>query len=449
MDSESKYRLTDKLFEKLSSLLFYFFLFVFIVALAFPHNPAGNWYQQFMPNLNGRQITDIVFIDSLTGYCTTSPVSDTSYILKTTNSGDNWVILYDTNGFIMNSIHFFNQNTGYVGGTHLIKTTDGGNTWSLSTASLFLEDFHFISIDTGWFVKSNSLTGGVFFTSNGGASWQNQLFLGNQNPSKIYMYNARIGFVSSTAGLYKTTNGSSWFNASNDFSFSDMFFIDSLTGWKASGFMKKTTDGGLNWINQPLPTGNFLGQGVVNIMNVNNDTIWASGESIIIPGGSPPFRGILYRTINGGSNWLFQVPDTSIHIANYFLGQFINLRHGWAYQFIQGGIHTTNGGDTTFYVPINQISSEIPKEFKLEQNYPNPFNPKSNIKYQISKNSVNIKIIVFDITGKEIAVLVNEKHTAGTYQTEWNASGYSSGVYFYSLIIDGITVDTKKMILLK
>lgn len=264
------------------------------------------------------------------------------------------------------------------------------------------------------------------------------------------MFNGRIGFFSSTAGLHKTTNsGVNWINVSNDFSFSDMFFIDSLTGWKASGFMKKTTNGGINWINQPLPTGNFLGNGANDFMNTNNDTIWAVGETVII-GGSPPTRGILYRTTDGGNNWLFQIPDTAIHINRYRYGQFVNnLKYGWGYSFSSGGIHTTNGGDTTFLVPFQQISTEVPKDFILYQNYPNPFNPVTKINYSVKSQTSNVKLVVYNIQGKIITELVNQTQSAGTYHVDWNASGYSSGVYFYSLIIDGITKDTKKMLMVK
>lgn len=265
------------------------------------------------------------------------------------------------------------------------------------------------------------------------------------------MYNARIGFISSTAGLYKTTtSGTNWFFESNDFSFSDMFFVDSLTGWKASGFIKKTTNGGANWINQAIPTGgNILGWGAMEFMNKRNDTIWAVGESLIT-GGSPNTRGILFRTINGGDNWLFQLPDTSIHITRYFNGQFVSNKIGWAYQI--NGIHTTTGGNDTFYTYIKKVSSNVPKEFQLFPNFPNPFNPITHIKYQVMKSSY-VNLIVYDITGRVVVSLVNQKQSAvsgtGIYEVTFDGTNYSSGIYFYSLIVDDKLIDTKKMILLK
>jgi photosystem II stability/assembly factor-like uncharacterized protein len=436
----------------LTSFFYYLSIFIFIVSFSFPHNPvSGNWYQQWMPNLNGANIRDITFTDSLNGYAVTSIGGTNSYILKTSNSGYNWIVKFmHTQPFVR--VQFINSNTGFTNAfTKIFKTIDAGENWlSIDLPGIFGDDMYVLNEDTIWLAMRESLTGGVFRTTNGGISWQQQMNIGNQNPSKIYMYNARIGFASSTAGLYKTTNsGAVWFIVSNDFSFSDMFFIDSLTGWKASGFIKKTTNGGSNWINQQLPIGNFLGNGANKFMNKNSDTIWAVGESLIV-GGSPPTRGVLFRTTNGGNNWLFQLPDTSIRINRYFYGQFVDKLKGWAYHTnpSQGGIHTTTGGDTVFYVKVKQISTEVPQGFSLYQNYPNPFNSSTIIKFQLSKPA-DIIIRLFDITGREVSVIFNEKLNTGVYEITFDSNNYSSGVYFYSLITDGQLIDTKKMILLK
>ncbi|MCY7360481.1 MAG: SBBP repeat-containing protein [Ignavibacteria bacterium] len=92
--------------------------------------------------------------------------------------------------------------------------------------------------------------------------------------------------------------------------------------------------------------------------------------------------------------------------------------------------------------------SQVPQEFKLEQNYPNPFNPNTIINYQLSMfNYVSLK--VYDVLGNEVATLINERKNAGSYEVEFDGSNFSSGIYFYSLTVDGNLIDTKKMILLK
>lgn len=96
---------------------------------------------------------------------------------------------------------------------------------------------------------------------------------------------------------------------------------------------------------------------------------------------------------------------------------------------------------------IEPTSSGIPERYRLYVNYPNPFNPTTEIKFDIVESGmVNIK--VFDVTGKAVGTLVNENLAAGTYKAKWNASAYSSGVYFYKITTGNYT-DTKKMMLIK
>jgi hypothetical protein len=98
------------------------------------------------------------------------------------------------------------------------------------------------------------------------------------------------------------------------------------------------------------------------------------------------------------------------------------------------------------------------KEFSLEQNYPNPFNPSTKIRFTIpsviairqlpEKQSQTVTLKVFDVLGNEVTTLVNEEKAEGSYEVEFNAANYSSGIYFYRLQA-GSFVETKKMILLR
>jgi hypothetical protein len=249
-------------------------------------------------------------------------------------------------------------------------------------------------------------------------------------------------------GLKRTTDGGyNWTQIPGEGLFSDMYFVDSLTGWKCNGYMKKTNDGGLTWQNQTLPSGGIIINSEMDrFSNVNRDTIWGIGGDVFYPSNGN--RGMIYRTVNGGNNWLFQVPDTSITINRYFYCDFVNKFTGWCYHPLSAGVHTKTGGDTVFYTGMKHISSNMPNEFLLFQNYPNPFNNSSKFKIQISKLA-EVRIVIYDVTGKLINTIVNQKLNAGTYEFSFDGSNYSSGVYFYSLIVDGVIIDTKKMILLK
>ena len=104
---------------------------------------------------------------------------------------------------------------------------------------------------------------------------------------------------------------------------------------------------------------------------------------------------------------------------------------------------------------IKPISS-FAEKFKLEQNYPNPFNPSTKIKYSIpfSNNSINnVKLVVYDILGREIKTLVNQVQNSGTYEVQFDSQNLASCVYFYRLLVLNhnkvVFSDVKKMVVLK
>ena len=96
---------------------------------------------------------------------------------------------------------------------------------------------------------------------------------------------------------------------------------------------------------------------------------------------------------------------------------------------------------------ITQLGNGIPEKFRLEQNYPNPFNPVTNIRLQLAEHGF-VTLKLFDISGREVKILINGELGAGIYNVDLDASLFASGVYFYRLETNEFT-DTKKMILLK
>lgn len=89
-----------------------------------------------------------------------------------------------------------------------------------------------------------------------------------------------------------------------------------------------------------------------------------------------------------------------------------------------------------------------PAEFNLSQNYPNPFNPMTNIEFNLPKNA-NVKIIVNDLLGREVVELADLNYSAGRHTVSFDGKNYPSGIYFYTMYLDGEKFDTKKMILIK
>lgn len=96
---------------------------------------------------------------------------------------------------------------------------------------------------------------------------------------------------------------------------------------------------------------------------------------------------------------------------------------------------------------VKKQGTEIPSNFALGQNYPNPFNPITNIKFDIAKKC-NVNLIIFDIQGREVETLISNEMELGSYNVDWNASAYASGLYFYR-ITAGDFIQTKRLIFLK
>ncbi len=126
------------------------------------------------------------------------------------------------------------------------------------------------------------------------------------------------------------------------------------------------------------------------------------------------------------------------------------IKYYWHVRAINAGGSSSYSAVWNFtpgLVGITNNGAEIPKVYKLYVNYPNPFNPVTKIKFDIPKSAYT-EIKIYDNLGREIYTLVSEEMTAGKYETDWNASNYPSGVYYYKLT-SGDYSDSKKMVLVK
>ena len=102
---------------------------------------------------------------------------------------------------------------------------------------------------------------------------------------------------------------------------------------------------------------------------------------------------------------------------------------------------------TSNVIGISTLGNEVPTDFYLYQNFPNPFNPNTNIRFDIS-GSGNVKLKIFDITGREVSELINGQYEPGKYNYDFNAGNLASGIYFYKLETPGYT-SIRKMVLVK
>jgi len=209
-----------------------------------------------------------------------------------------------------------------------------------------------------------------------------------------------------------------------------------------------STDGGASW-NIDLSLG--LSNQPVDFTSCNSDTLTAgngyfiaayvdlNGDSVNVRRGVIGAMGNIWHKRNSNQSTGTLAPECAIY------------RSGT--EKYSALVYAGNGPTNVYYNMESLISgiqptgNSIPEKYALSQNYPNPFNPVTNIEFAIPKSSM-VKLVIYDIGGRIVETIVNRELSAGTYKADWNASGYSSGVYFYKLESSGFT-DTKKMMIIK
>ena len=257
------------------------------------------------------------------------------------------------------------------------------------------------------------------------------IFTGNSNDTLRLPYDTLTGYKS----LGLTTH--------NSFKNFPDCYIDPDTSIEAYWFMKGLNGCGeqmINYVTGQITKFRYPGDACRRLGWV--DSLMHDVKNFM---GSGPF------TMNSG--------DTQVNVISYMVTRDggNNFQNVCALQSLSDSAlyHYYNDFRNCTPIGIQPISNEIPLWFELYQNYPNPFNPNTKIRFSIpgvvilsgAKNP-DVKLAVYDALGREIQTLVNQSLSPGTYEIEWNAENFPSGVYFYSLSYSNFT-QTKKMVLLK
>ena len=361
-------------------------------------------------------IYKVQYIDNNTGWA-----AGQGGVLRTTNSGISWDTSMNNKTFY--GMHFVNSYTGWVAGYTsnplIYKTTNGGLNWQQQFigGSNVLKSIYFANADTGCVVGDN---GFIANTMNGGLDWQIQISGTTNYLESVKFINTKTGWAAgggSNAVIKTTNSGYNWFPLTSvPFgTYRDIFFVNANTGGIISGTnFYKTTNGGSNWIT--YSTGSTSGFFGMHFINENSG--WLVGE-----------YGTIFSTTNSGVNWSGHQSLTNNILQSVY---FINNSTGWAVGWEGVILKTTNGGIVTNFK--NEINIK-PETFYLHQNYPNPFNPSTNIKFDVARVG-DVKIIVYDVMGREVQTLVNDKLQPGTYEATMDGSGLSSGIYFCRISAD-------------
>ncbi len=374
-------------------------------------------------------IEDIFFLDNNTGWC----VGWSNGAYKTTNSGANWTRFLTGN--YPDKIKFLNASTGISAGVGgITRTTNGGLNWTAIAFNESYNDFPYFKNDTAY-MQFYPFEGALLMRStNAGANWITHSTRPEVNAqSKLHFVNSKLVFSTYYAGLQRSYDGGITWEFLHQFFDTpvyNLYFINENTGFVSldSGLYKTTNAG------QTFTKKKTLWQymSLKKFQFINDNTGWAAG------GGNG--LGVLLKTTNKGETWL---QESSVDYSELNALHFINENTGWVCGNNETILKTTTGGT----IGIQQISTSLPDKFYLSQNYPNPFNPNTNIEFSLPQKSF-VKLKVFDLLGREIANLVNENLSAGSYKYDFNASALPSGIYFYKLETENFS-ETRKMVLIK
>ena len=379
-------------------------------------------------------------------------------IRKTTNKGDSWPQKIIKEDFV--DVWAVSENLAFAIGGGVYKTIDGGLNWyptfPYDPTNLGLSSVFFVDSMTG-FVGTNN-AGRIYKTTDSGETWDLVFESTTGKIDDIYFYTENLGFAGiSTGEFIRTTNGgNSWDLISNFVYAKKIQFFDEFKGYILSSSLKKTTDGGISWQSNSLPTIQYPTD--LHFFTIYKGWLLAQNDS-------------LYITLNGGVTWTTNGQVSNIGYANFCWRNnqkgFINATNkvyetndsGYTWKDITSEIgnfdfnkiHTANvysgfaigeNGLVVKYfdsslIPVyNEIIIE--KSTKVDDYfYPNPFNNTAILEFKAIKNEHTI-VNIYNLLGEIVQTVFNDfTESNKKYKIIINSFNLSSGLYFYHINNDG------------
>ncbi|MDP2300942.1 MAG: T9SS type A sorting domain-containing protein [Ignavibacteria bacterium] len=365
-------------------------------------------------------------------------------------------------------------------------TTYGANTGSTTTAGLYSFGVASNANRSLGYAASNAYTGaagtgkgyvGVRFVNNTGSTITTIpiSFTGRQwrKENNAAVHTLTFDYQVSASEITDPSTGS-WTNVEA------LTFSSPIVGATSATAIDGTTSGNYSTLNATisltLPAGSEIMFRFVDLNDSGNDHQLAIDDFILNSGASPlpveltSFTALIksktvnlsWKTATEINNYGFEIQKSEVRSLKSewtkvgFVNGNGNSNSAKEYNFTDKSVSTgkylyrlkqiDNDGKYEYSKEI-EVDLGMPTEFLLEQNYPNPFNPSTSIKYSVV-GSQNVILKVFNVIGKEVAVLVNEKKEPGTYTVDFSAANLASGTYLYRLQA-GEFVQTKKMVILK
>jgi photosystem II stability/assembly factor-like uncharacterized protein len=411
---------------------------------------------------NKTTVQSMHFFNSQVGWCLDTEtdnwwIQGYSNIWKTTNSGKQWFLVKEKLVVSGSKIYFADENYGWNNAANygLERTTDGGNSWQFVAAGWHFNSFNFMNNETGWGVGYNQQgDNSVLQSVNGGLNWIAKSSDNLPELTDVKFFDNQRGIVIGNNGTIITTSdgGESWniqvSGTANNLK--AIFLLGQNIAYVVgdNGIILISSDGGNNWFAQTGGTTSNLNF----ITFTGKYTGWIAGNS-----------GTVLFTSNGGSTWTAVESGTTSNLTTI---NFANTGYGWiggekgtllrikpshSISINSDRIEDVDGSDisSNAYMSKSGESTElIPDEYVLYQNYPNPFNPVTTIEFTIPEDVKAASLVIYNILGERIAELANSSFEPGRYKYQWDASGFTSGLYIYELKTDKFT-SIKKMLLVK
>ncbi len=392
----------------------------------------------------------------------------------TQGGGDTtWVEQQSPTTLPLKDVRFWNESVGWIAGDQgVLRTTDGGENWTLVPTSDDCEAVFFINEMEGWVCGNDGM---ILHSTNGGASWTPQNSGVGEKIRDIWFADEDNGWAGGRDGLLiHTTDGGLNWNPQNSPAQDDIrgfHMLDNQRGWMVAsdGLILYTSNGGTDWETQLSVPGGEEDE-FEAVFALDENLVWAAGG-----------QGRIYRTEDGGENWTQQTSGTTVALMDI---QFTDPDHGWvcgaggflskamnqgtmwhtqtppsfstlnSIYFVNGTVGYLVTEDGRIFKKPDLIDSVQPREnagivsaVSLSANYPNPFNPTTTIEFSVPESGP-VTLQVFDILGRDVATLVNQTLTAGSYTARFSAQDQPSGAYFYRINSAGQSV-TRIMTLMK
>lgn len=347
-------------------------------------------------------------------------------VYRSADNGVNWQLIGLANTYISTlAIDAEDQIFTSVWLTGVFRSTDNGENWTLMNSEIAYNFISTLVIHSDGYLFA--LGNGVFVSTNAGEVWENV-----------------------STGLYNNYVNALTFNSSNQ------VFIGTTNGVWSRPLSEMVTVKPIPVVVDIHPGSeenpiNIKSNGKVPVAIKTENNFNASTVDMATvkfgPNKTSVIKGCLEDIDGDGDLDLlmhFDNEETGITKTDTSAGIIGKTKSGLD---IQGSDHIKIVGKIRKESHENEIGKEVPSMFSLSQNYPNPFNPVTTLKFSLSQEGFTT-IKIYNSIGQEVAQLISQYLNSGNYSVEWNASDFSSGVYYY-IINAGRFTETKKLLLLK